>query len=362
MVTPTTPLGGGGVERHVREVSRRLSCAGMQVEVLCADPGGLASGEQVRDGVMIGSLRAWPANSDWCFAPGLWRAIARADADVIHVQSYHTLVAPLAMLRAATLGIPFVVTFHGGGHSSALRHRMRGLQRRALRPLLVRARRLVAVARFEIDEYGRELRIPADRFVLIPNGSDLDIPELADQALSGEGEHGAVIATIGRLERYKGHHRVIAALPYILERRPDARVIVVGNGPYEQALRAAAATSGVADRVEFTSVPAEDRRAMWVLLQGVSLVALLSDFETHPITALEAATAHRRLLVSNRGGLLDLIRDGIARGIEPDAPARSVASAIVEELDRPLPTRSPRLTTWDECASALADLYRSVAA
>ena len=64
------------------------------------------------------------------------------------------------MLRAIILRVPFVVTFHGGGHSSGLRNRLRRLQRRLMRPLLRRAARLVAVARFEIDEYSRELRLP----------------------------------------------------------------------------------------------------------------------------------------------------------------------------------------------------------
>jgi len=54
--------------------------------------------------------------------------------DLVHVQSYHTLVAPLAMLRALLLRVPYVVTFHGGGHSLGHRNRARRLQRRFLRP------------------------------------------------------------------------------------------------------------------------------------------------------------------------------------------------------------------------------------
>ena len=162
MVTPRSPLAQGGVERHVMEVSRRMAASGAHVEVLCTEPGGPAVSEQIRDGVKIRTVRAWPAERDWCFAPRLWREMARQRWDVIHVQSYHTLVAPLAMLRALTLGTPYVVTFHGGGHSAEFRNRARRLQRRLLRPLLARARRLVAVARFEIDEeHGAELDLPA---------------------------------------------------------------------------------------------------------------------------------------------------------------------------------------------------------
>jgi hypothetical protein len=92
----------------------------------------------------------------------MWREMAQEPWDLVHVESYHTLVAPLAMRRALILGIPYVVTFDEGGHSSRMRYSLRRVQRRALRPLLVRASRLVAVARFEIELYGLELHLPDD--------------------------------------------------------------------------------------------------------------------------------------------------------------------------------------------------------
>lgn len=357
MVTPLSPLGHGGVERHVAEVSRRAAAAGAEVEVLCAEPGGPGETVEERSGVVIRSVRAWPRNRDWLLAPRIWRAMSREPWDVVHVQSYHTLVAPLAMLRALTLGIPYVVTFHGGGHSSQLRNRVRRAHRRALRPLLARAERLVAVARFEIDLYGGELDLPAERFELIPNGADLDV----GASVNGEEPSGpAVLATIGRLERYKGHHRVIDALPHVLESEPDASLLVVGQGPYEPQLRRRAADLGLEDRIEFTSVPPNDPGGMAALLRRVSLVVLLSEFETHPLVALEAAAAGRRLLVADRAGLAELAEEGLARAVSPDEPPGVIGGAILEELARPQPERVPRLTTWDECAARLMDLYRSL--
>jgi glycogen synthase len=356
MVTPRRPLLQGGVERHVMEVARRLAASGTVVEVLCAQPGEPPSAEQV-DGVTIRSVRAWPAGRDWSLAPGLWRAMAREPWDVIHIQSYHTFVAPLAMLRALTLRVPYVVTFHAGGHSSPLRNRLRGAQRRALAPLLRRAARLVALARFEIVEYGRELGLPADRFAYIPNGVDLGEPaaEPADRT------NGApVLATIGRLERYKGHHRAIAALPHVLAQRPDARLLVVGSGPYEAELRRCAGELGVREHVEFLSVPPDDRQAMADLLSEISLVVLMSEFETHPLVALEAAAMRRRLLVADRGGLLELAQDGLARAVAVDAPPQRLAEAALEELAKPRPTTRPALMSWDRCTRELQELYRSV--
>ncbi len=361
MVTPRSPLEQGGVERHVMEVSRRIAAAGAEVEVLCTEPGGPKLDEQADDGVTIRTVRSWPADRDWCLAPGLWREIGRRPWDLVHVQSYHTLVAPLAMLRALTLGIPYVVTFHGGGHTSELRNRSRRAQRLLLRPLLRRAGRLVAVARFEVEQYGEELGIPPERFALIPNGTDLAFSTGPGDGGPPAGNGHPTIATIGRLERYKGHHRVIAAFPSVLEQEPEARLLVVGSGPYEADLRRQVEELGVAGSVEFTSVPADDPTAMAELLRRVSLVVLLSDFETHPLVALEAAAAGRRLLVADSSGLAELAADGFARAIPLEESADRVGAAVIEELGKPPPEGRPTLTTWDECAAALQDLYRSLA-
>ena len=359
MVTQRSPLSQGGVERHVMEVSRRIVAAGASAEVLCTEPGGPALQEEQRDGVAIRTVRAWPANHDWCLAPRIWGEMSRQIWDVVHVQSYHTFVAPLAMLRALTLGIPYVVTFHGGGHSSEARNKVRGLQRALLRPLLKRAQRLVAVARFEIEEYGGELGLPLEKFVLIPNGTDLAFSDSASS--NGKPEGPPVLASIGRLERYKGHHRVIAAFPYVLEREPGARLLIVGTGPYEPDLREQAAQLGIEDSVEFTSTPPDQPTAMAELLQRVSLVVLLSDFETHPLVALESAAAGRRLLVADASGLAELAADGFARTIPLDESAEGVGRAALEELALPPQTKRPQLTSWDECADELLNLYRSLA-
>lgn len=357
MVTPRSPLAQGGVERHVMEVSRRMAATGVHVEVLCADPELDAAKTETRDGVRIRTVRAWPRGRDWFLAPGIWREMGREKWDLVHVQSYHTLVAPLAMLRALTLRIPYVVTFHGGGHSSELRNRARRLQMRLLRPLLGRATRLVAIARFEPEQYGPALGVPPERFAFIPNGTDLSF---SDAELAGAEPETPTLASIGRLERYKGHHRVLAAFPAVLEREPRARLLIVGKGPYEEELRRQAEELGVAERVEITSVPSDDPQGMAKLLGGVSLVVLMSEFESHPLVALEAAAARRRLLVAEAGGLQEIAEDGFGRGIALDSTPEQVAAAAIEELAKPLPQVSPRLSSWDECAVALLDLYGSI--
>ena len=255
MVTPRYLPFTGGVELHVHEVARRLVQRGVEVTVLTTDlTRALAQRESV-DAVEIRRVPARPARRDYHFAPGIRSEVARPEWDLVHIQSYHTFVAPLAMQAARRAGHPYVVTFHAGGHSSALRHRIRPLQLAALRPLLAHAFRLIALAPFEVDRYSRLLRLPPDRFTVIPNGSDLPLVKF------GSGRP-PLVASIGRLERYKGHHRVLAAWPHVVRRRPDVRLWIAGRGPFESTLRRMVEELGVFNHVEIRSIPADDRERM----------------------------------------------------------------------------------------------------
>lgn len=360
MVTPLYLPHVGGVEGAVHEVATRLAASGRaSVEIITT---GAELGLEPRDhdgAATVTRLRALPKGRDWLLAPDLPRRLRAEPWDVIHLQSWHTLIAPLTMATAARLRVPYVVTFHGGGSSSAVRHGARDLQRRLLKPLLRRAAALIATAEFEIAEYGGQLGIPPERFVLIPNGVDLPAPGPADDR--ADAAPGPLITSIGRLERYKGHHRVIAALPHLLRERPDARVWVAGAGPYEGELRALAARLQVADRVEIGAVPADQRAEMARRLRASDLVVLLSDFETHPNAAIEALSLKRPLLVATGSGLGEMADRGFARSIDPEAPPEAIARAMLRELDDPLRPAAMELTTWDDCTAALLSLYQQIA-
>lgn len=356
MVTPRYFPLIGGVETHVDQVARRLVQSGADVTVLTTDPGGKLPQREERDGVTIERVRAWPAERDYYFAPGLVDVIARGSWDLMHCQSYHTLVAPLAMATALRSRLPYVVTFHGGGHSSRLRNAIRSPQWALLRPLLARATRLVAVARFEISLYGQRLRVPSERFALIPNGADLPVtaqplPPLTDAPL---------IASVGRLERYKGHQRAIAALPRVLDRYPKARLRIVGTGPYEENLRQMAQGLGIAGHVEIGGIAPTDRQGMAEVLTRSSVVTLLSEYETHPIAAMEALAVGRPVVVADTSGLSELAARGLARSVPLDGSSKQVAAAILEQLERPLVPPRLDLPTWDDCAAGLLTLYRSI--
>lgn len=274
------------------------------------------------------------------------------------MQSYHTFVAPLAMRAALKADLPYVVTFHGGGHSSRIRTHLRPLQLLALRPLLARASRLIAVAQFEVEHYGRRLALPESRFALIPNGSELPTPP---RAATARGDR-LQIASVGRLERYKGHQRVLSALPHIVASRPEATLWIAGSGPYEQHLRRMASRLGVSDRVTIEVVPADADQELAARLAAVDVVVLMSEFETHPLAVLEALALGRPVVVADTSGLRELAVQGYARSVPLKSDPAVLAAAVLAEAERPTTAAgsTPKLPSWDDCASAHQALYDAV--
>ena len=166
----------GGVEAHTHEVARQLVARGQSVTVLSTDPSGRHAAEESLDGIEVLRVRTWPKKGDYYFAPAIAGTITSGAWDIVHVQGYHTFVAPLAMAAALRRGIPFVITFHSGGHSSRLRNSFRRIQHGLLQPMIRRAHQLIAVSEFEADFFSSRLRIARERFAVIQNGARLPKP------------------------------------------------------------------------------------------------------------------------------------------------------------------------------------------
>ncbi len=353
----------GGLETHVYEVGRRLAHAGVEVTVLTTDLSGKLPTEETSEGMQIIRVRAWPRERDYYFAPGIAQVISHGSWDLIHCQGYHTFVPPLAMSAAGKANIPYVLTFHSGGHSSRLRNILRSVQWRMLRPLFARAQKLIAVTQFEAAFFQKQLRLPREQFAIIPNGAHLPpigktIERVAERTdvMSQE----PMIISIGRLERYKGHQRVLAALPKIHEKIPGARLRIVGSGPYESALRKIARKLEVTDYVEIQAVPPGDRAAMASVIAQADLVTQFSEYESQGIAVMEALALKRPVLVANTSALQEFVNRGQVKAVPLDSTPDKVAEAIVQQLCRPLIPENIILPTWDDCATDLLSLYQQV--
>jgi len=361
MVAPRyTPHPQGGIAMHIYQVGRRLARMGVDVTILATDVSGQLAAVEESEGMHILRVRAWPTNKDYYFAPDIYRVITRGNWDLVHCQGYNNLIPPLAMLAAKRANIPYILSIHSGGDVSDLRKALRGLHRKMLRPLLSQAEKLIAVSDFEVHLFREELRLPTELFTIISNG----VEHLSDVSIVANATEGAsnspLIVSIGRLVRYKGHQRVIAALPKVLEQIPATRLRIVGVGPYEPVLRKMARKLGVADHVEIRPVPGGDWAGMASLLARANLVTLLSEHEGQGIVVLEALALNRPVLVAGTSALKEFADRGLVRAVPLESTPETVASAIVGQLRQPLLPPRVQLPTWDDCTADLFALYQTV--
>ena len=356
----------GGVETHVFETARRMVRQGVQVTVLSTDVSGKLPPRDETEGVQLWRVPGYPANGDLYFAPELYRTIAANPDrwDLIHCQGIHTFVPPLAMLAAQRHKIPYVLSFHSGGHSSSLRNAIRRAQMATLRPLLARAQKLIAVSQFEAHQFQDWLRLPASQFVVVPNGSHLDVsqvsasPEIA--AADTSKKNGLrTLLSVGRLEKYKGHHRIIEAMPAMLAQDPNVRLRIVGAGPYEAELQQLVHQLGLEDTVRIGAISPSDRGGMAAAMNAADLVILLSEYEAHPIAVMEALSLRRPVLVTHTSGLGEIADKGLVQSIPLHSTTLEVADAILEQLRQPLVPQAITLPTWDDCVSQLLSIYRA---
>jgi glycosyltransferase involved in cell wall biosynthesis len=345
----------GGVETHTREIAQRMAEHGCDVYVVTSNPGKALSSSEILGGVNIVRIPTHPKGGDFYFSPGIGNVLRNLSPDVIHIQGYQSAFSPLAAITSIRSRIPTVMTLHGGAHSNPLRHALYPLQRRVLSRLYRKVDRLIVVARFELEIYPQELGIDLSRFVHIPNGcdiSDSNAPRLTD---------GSHLTSLGRLEKSKGHDRVIQAFSILASQAPSLRLRIIGRGPDEKRLRHMCAELDVVDRVDFKSFQVHEREEMARCLADSCLIISMSQGETQPIAILEAASLGCSVLVSLESrGMQELVEDGLAVGISGRASTSELVARMDGLIVRPHVPIVTKLKTWSQCAESTLEVYSSL--
>lgn len=262
--------------------------------------------------------------------------------DLLHAHS--PVLDALAALRVSRRrGLPLVYEIrafwedaavgNGTGREGSPRYRAT----RALETWAVRRADAVAVIceglRGDLVARG----IAADKILVSPNGVDMHLfgtPALRDDALAEQlGLAGEVVGFIGSFYDYEGLDDLIAAMPMLVAARPEARLLLVGGGPMDAALRAQAAASPVGDRIVFTGrVPHGAVERYYSLVDVLAYPRKkmrLTDLVT-PLKPLEAMAQRRLVAASDVGGHRELIRDGDTGALfAADDPA-AIAGALAE--------------------------------
>jgi len=184
--------------------------------------------------------------------------------------------------------------------------------------------------------------VDPDRISVTPNGVDMElfgVPAPHDPLLAAELglADGPVIGFIGSFYDYEGLDDLIAAMPALVAREPMAKLLLVGGGPCEDALRGQAAASPVEHAIRFVGrVPHHEVERYYALVDVLAYPrkrSRLTDLVT-PLKPLEAMAQGRLVAASSVGGHRELITDGVTGTLfspdDPDACAAALADLLAD--------------------------------
>jgi glycosyltransferase involved in cell wall biosynthesis len=308
------PLGGGGgvvMAALARELARRHA-----VTVLTSRALGLPA-ESLDAGVRL--LRVpvffrrdlatanFPSMLAYLPAAALRGLGMRRSFDVINTH-FVVPTGPVGDFLARLYGIPNVLSVHGGDlydpskTSSPHRHAwLRG----PIRHLLERADRLVGQSRNTLENVERiyGAKRPA---VLIPLGIERPPRAAPARAAFGLPADAFVIVTVGRLVARKASLKLLEALQR--SDRPNAHLLVIGDGPDAEPLKRAAAAAGLAARVHLAGQVSEARKLE--ALASADLFASTSQHEGFGLVFLEAMAFGLPVVCFDHGGQTDFLTSG----------------------------------------------------
>ena len=274
-------------------------------------------------------------------------AIEAFRPDILHAHS-PVLNAIAGLMLRRRFGLPLVYEIrafwedarvgNGEGKQGSARYRLT----RALETYAVRRADAVAVIceglRGDLIARG----IDPAKIIVSPNGVDLTLfgaPPPPDAALAAElGLADAeTIGFIGSFYDYEGLDDLIAAMPALVAARPKARLVLVGGGPMEAALRAQAEASPARHAIRFVGrVPHSEVERYYALIDVLVYPRKkmrLTDLVT-PLKPLEAMAQRRLVAASDVGGHRELIEHGVTGTLfaanDPAALAASVAALFAD--------------------------------
>lgn len=339
---------GGGAQVHVQNLVERLPADRFEVEVI-----------SLSDGPAVRRLRAAGITTHLVDEPDDGPALARVvqllasrPPHILHNHMYRAeVIGTRAALALAELGLPrpYIV---GTVHSS----RVRGADdRETVRLLTPSMDRLIAVSRAIVAKLVAEGRTQAP-VELVYNGVDLQRYEYTEACCTLPEEYGfadgaPLVGVVARLEPEKGHATLIDAWPTVVERVPEARLLIIGEGSQRGALEVQAEALGLVGepcsgdacvgtrharpgaKVVFTGL----RDDVPAVTAALDVAVLPSYREAQGLAILEAMALRRPVVASAVGGVTEMIEHERTGLLVPPHDAPALADAISRLLtDHPL--------------------------
>ncbi|MCH2186314.1 glycosyltransferase family 4 protein [Myxococcota bacterium] len=319
--------GPGGAEVVLIQLSEELRRRGHTViEVGPKEGRGWLSGRLSESGFERHTFDLRRAIDPGC----LWRMrnmLQKLSLDVVHSHEFTMAVYGAAASRL--VGVPHIVTLHGGDEAFEARRR-----RVALRWANRNSRAFVGVSHhtteFMVDKLGlRETDVQT-----VHNGIPANHGDRAGcRGALGLADHDILVLAVGNARPRKGHMLLLEALAHLKSRglADHLHVAIAGDGPERPRMAQYAEEKGLSDRVHLLGL----RRDIGDLQAAADISAMPSFWEGLPLAVLEGMFAGNPVIASDVGGIAEAIRSGSEGILVQPGQAIPIADALALLLDDP---------------------------
>lgn len=334
----------GGIARVVHDLSQRLIKDGHEVTVITYKDGDAPEYESDK-GVQVYRIENYmirPNNFiDWIMQMN-FNMIAKANEliangekfDTIHAHDW--LVAYAAKTLKHSYNIPLVSTIHAteSGRNSGIHDEVQRYINDTEWLLTYESSEVIVNSNYMKCELQRLFGLPFEKINVVPNGINInnfagierDYEFRRQYAMDNE----KIILYVGRLVYEKGIQNLISAMPKILNRYHDSKLIIAGKGGMLDELKAQANSMGLGDKVYFTGYL--NAKQVQKMYKCADVAVFPSTYEPFGIVALEAMLAGVPTVVSDVGGLNEIIEHGVNGMKSYAGNSNSIADSVLSLL------------------------------
>ena len=373
----------GGISPHVYFLSKSLAKNGVKVHVVTCDFPGAPAQENI-DGVEVYRIDSYknpsPDFATWVYLMNLnMQKEAAAIAarlpepiDVFHAHDW--LVATAGIGLKHVFRKPLLVTMHSTeiGRRDGLHTTTERMIHETEAWLTYEAWRVICCSDYMMQHVKWAFGLPNDKMTMVPNGVNPYVYEalveqdLRDFRLKYALPNEKIVLYVGRLVYEKGIHILVNAVPKVLA-KVDAKFVIVGSGYMQEQLSNIVKSIGLEHKVIFTGFVDE---ANLLNLQKVADVSVVpSLFEPFGIVALEAMAAKSPVVVSDTGGLGEIVQHEVT-GVKvypnnTDSLAWGITKVLTDDNFAKI-TRQNAYNVilekydWDKIAQRTRGVYESV--
>ena len=337
----------GGIARVVHDLSHRLIKDGHEVTVVTYKDENLTKYENDK-GVKVYRVDNYmisPNNfTDWIMQLN-FNLISKATEiineqgkfDVIHAHDW--LVAYAAKTLKQSYKIPIVSTIHAteAGRNSGIHDDVQRYINDTEWLLTYESADVIVNSNYMKCELQRLFGLPFDKINVIPNGVNLNNFNGIDRDYNFRRQYAMdnekIILYLGRLVYEKGVQNLISAMPKILDRYHDAKLIIAGKGGMIEELKNQVKCLGIENKVYFTGYL--DSKSVQKMYKCADVAVFPSTYEPFGIVALESMLSGTPTVVSDVGGLNEIIEHGITGMKSYAGNPNSIADSVLELLFDP---------------------------